>query len=92
MSKSAEEQARKLLQSDMAGDLELSKLSEIANSPAGMALRRQMSGAGGDKLRKAATQAADGDTAAVSQMLTELMSTNEGKALAEQVMEMKKQM
>ena len=89
MPKSAEEKAKELLNSDMARDLDLAKLSAVMNSPAGRALARQMRGPGGDKLRKATSEAAEGDTAAISQMISELMSTKEGKDLAGQVMEMK---
>ena len=92
MSKNAEEKVKELLESDMVKNMDMAKLSAVMNSPAGKALQRQLGAPSGKALRKAAAEAAEGDTAAVSQMLSELMSTKEGEALAEQVKEMKKGM
>jgi len=90
VSKSAEEQVKQLIDRGAAGDLDISAMAEIANSAAGKAFLRKMGGPVGDTLRKTASQAAEGDAAAVSQVLRELLATEEGKALAGQVMAMKR--
>lgn len=79
-----------MLDSQMAKGLDMKKLAQIMDSPAGKAMMRQMSGKGGDKLRQKAAGAAEGDASAISGMFSDLMSTAEGQALVEQIKGMKK--
>ena len=91
MSQRIKEQTKTLLNHPKAKGLDMEKISEIMDSAEGKALLKQLSGRGGDALKQAASQAADGDTGAAGRMLTSLMSSREGQALAKQVMALRNQ-
>ena len=65
-------------------------ISAIMDSREGKALLKQISGGGGDALKKAAAEAAEGDSDAAGRLIKSLLSTKEGQALAGQVMKMSK--
>lgn len=72
------------------GKVDLNAISSIMDSPEGKALLKQLSGSGGDALKKAAAAAADGDKGAVGRLMGSLLSSKEGQALAKQVMDISK--
>lgn len=69
------------------GKFDMGTVSQILDSAEGKNLMRQLSGDGGDALKQAAAAAADGDSGAAGRMLTTLLSSKEGQALAKQVAE-----
>lgn len=90
MARDMETQAKNLTGAAKAKGVDLGKLAALMDSVEGKALLRQISGPGGDALKKAASDAAEGDGGAVGRLLSSLMSTKEGQALAKQVMEIAK--
>jgi hypothetical protein len=85
-----EQTAKSILGEENAKKVDLKALSTLMDSPEGKALLRQLSGPGGDALKKAAANAAEGDRGAAQRMLSSLMSSKDGQALAKQVMEISK--
>ncbi|MDR1693342.1 MAG: hypothetical protein LBR72_08295, partial [Oscillospiraceae bacterium] len=69
---------------------DINQISGIMDSPEGKALLGQLNGPGGGAMKDAASKAADGDTAALSELLRSVMATEEGRSVAKQVMSMKK--
>ncbi|MDR1668862.1 MAG: hypothetical protein LBR76_02760 [Oscillospiraceae bacterium] len=69
---------------------DINQISGIIDSPEGQVLLSRLNGPGGDAMKDAASKAADGDTAALSELLRTVMSTKEGRSVATQVMNMKK--
>lgn len=59
-------------------------------SPEGKNFMKHLSGGGGDSLKKAASAAADGDSGSAARMISSLLSTKEGRDLAQQVMNITK--
>ncbi|MCL2082330.1 MAG: hypothetical protein FWH04_03715 [Oscillospiraceae bacterium] len=86
MSREIKEKTQNLWNHPNAQGLDMTRVAQIMDSPEGKTLLRQLSGPGGDALKRAASQAADGDTGAAGRMLTSLMSTKEGQSLAAQAM------
>ena len=66
--------------SKMLGNLE--KVSEIINSPEGRQLMAMLAEDGGDVVKKAAAAAVSDDKDGARALLTHLLSTKEGTALA----------
>jgi len=69
----------------------LDKVSAMLNNPEGQALLKQLSEGGGDALKKAAADAADGNKDAGKALLSSLMSDPEGAALIQKIMAMAKE-
>ncbi|MCL2030278.1 MAG: hypothetical protein FWG93_01905 [Oscillospiraceae bacterium] len=90
MKNSFEQTAREILGEETARKLDMKALGALMDSPEGKALLRQLSGPGGDALKKAAANAADGDKGAAQRLFSSLMSSREGQTLARQVMEINK--
>ena len=86
-----EDVAKGILGEDSKG-LDMKTVSALMESQEGKALLRQLSGEGGDALKRAAAAAADGDRGSVQRLLISLMSSREGQALARQVKEMGKKL
>ena len=82
-----ESSARDMLGSAKSKGFDLAKIAGIMDSAEGRALLRQLSGPGGDALKQAAASASEGDSGTVGRLMASLMSTNEGRELAKQVME-----
>jgi len=82
--------AKSILGEENAKKLDMKALGALMDSPEGKSLLKQLSGPGGDALKKAAASAADGDKGAVQRLLSSLMSSKEGQALAKQVMDIGK--
>ena len=87
MNRNMESSAKDMLGAAKSKGFDISKLSGIMDSAEGRALLRQLSGPGGDALKEAAARASEGDSGAVGRLMASLMSTNEGRALAKQIME-----
>ena len=85
-----EQTAKSILGDDNAKKVDMKALASLMDSPEGKALLKQLSGPGGDALKKAAATAADGDKGSVQRLFASLMSSKEGQALAKQVMEISK--
>jgi len=65
----------------------IDKLSKMLNGAEGKKLVEQLSGGGGDALKKAAESAATGDGDRAKNLLSSLLSTPEGAKLAKQIVE-----
>lgn len=85
-----ESKAKNLMGSAKEKGIDMAKISQIMDSSEGKALLKQLSGSGGDALKHAAAQAADGDNGSIARLMGSLMSSKEGQALAKQVMELTK--
>lgn len=85
-----EDVAKGILGEEKTKKLDLKALSTLMDSSEGKALLKQLSGPGGDALKKAAASAADGDKGAAQRLFSSLMGSKEGQALAKQVMEIGK--
>lgn len=85
-----EQTAKGILGEEQAKKLDMKALGTLMDSPEGKAILRQLSGPGGDALKKAAASAADGDKGAAQRLFASLMGSKEGQALAKQVMEIGK--
>ena len=82
--------ASNILGEEKAGKLDMKAISGLMDSAEGKALLKQLSGPGGDALKKAAASAVEGDKGAAQRLFTSLMGSKEGQALAKQVMEIGK--
>ncbi len=67
------------------------KYKALLDTPEGKKVLQNLSGEGGDALKKAAGEAAKGDADAAKKLIMNLLSTKEGAALAKQIMELSKQ-
>ena len=70
------------------GDLD--KYRKLLDTPEGKALLSQISGGGGDALKKAAHEASQGDSDAAKKLIGSLLSSPEGAKLAGTIMAMAK--
>ena len=93
MKQEIKEKAEMLLEHPVAKNLglDMDTVTSIMESPVGQALMSQLKGAKGVEIKKAASEAADGDMAAAESMLSSLMQSKEGQDLAQQVMDIKGQ-
>ncbi len=80
------ESLAKSIAGEKSSQLDLRAITAMVDSPEGKNLMKTLSGSGGDALKKAASAAADGDSGAAGRLLSSLMSSKEGQALAQQVM------
>lgn len=85
-----EDAAKSILGDEKSKKVDLKALSSLMDSPEGKSLLQQLSGPGGDALKKAAASAVDGDKGAAQRLFSSLMGSKEGQALAKQVMEIGK--
>ena len=84
--------AKALLSGPSAGKAlkNLDKVAALLGKPEGQALLKQLASGGGDALKKAAADAADGQTDAAKTLLNSLMTDPEGAALLKQILALAK--
>jgi len=90
MDKDTRNLTKELMGEAKAKGFDMAQVDSIMTSPEGQALMAQLGAPGGEAMKAAAAKAAAGDTAAISSLLGSLMATPEGRSLASQVMQMKK--
>jgi hypothetical protein len=90
MDKSVKNLTRTLMGEAKAKGFDTAQIDSIMASAEGKALMEKLSAPGGEAMKAAAAKAAEGDTAALSSLLGALMSTPEGRSIAAQAMNMKK--
>ncbi len=90
MAKDVNDMTKDLLGVAKSKGYDINQISGIMDSPEGQTLISQLNGPNGGAMRDAASKAAEGDTAALSSLLRTLMSSEEGRSVAKQVMSMKK--
>jgi hypothetical protein len=90
MDKSVKDLTRNLLGTAKSKGFDTAQIDGIMASAEGKALMEKLGGPGGESMKDAAAKAAEGDTAALSSLLGSLMSTPEGRSVAAQAMNMKK--
>ncbi|MDR0293419.1 MAG: hypothetical protein LBH95_04620 [Oscillospiraceae bacterium] len=90
MSKDVNDLTANLMGAAKVKGFDTNRIAGIMNSPEGRALMEQLSGPGGGAMKDAAAKAAEGDAAALSSLMGELMSTKEGQSVAKQVKDMKR--
>ena len=90
MDKNTKNLTRGLFDEAKSKGFDMSQVDSIMSSDEGKALMAQLGGPGGDAMKAAAAKAAEGDSAALSNLLTSLMSTPEGRSIAGAAMNMKK--
>lgn len=76
----------KTMMGNKTKDMDWNAISQLANSQEGKQLLNALAGRGGDALKKAAQNAAQGDKDAASSLIAGLLSTKEGADLAKKVM------
>ncbi len=90
MSNQLESLARSFLASSKGSIPNMEKYMGILDSAEGKKLLQALSANGGDALKQSAQQAASGDAAATKRLISSLLSSKEGAALAAQVMAISK--
>ena len=90
MDKNTKNLTKELLGEVKSKGFDMTQIDSIMYSQEGQALMSQLGGSGGEAMKEAAAKAASGDTAALSSLLGTLMSTPEGRSVAAQAMNMKK--
>ncbi|GHV32255.1 hypothetical protein FACS18949_02610 [Clostridia bacterium] len=70
--------------------MDISKYMGLLNTEEGKTLMTALEKQGGDSLRDMAGKAAAGDKEATKRLISQVMSSREGQALAAQVMKLKK--
>ncbi|MDR1736593.1 MAG: hypothetical protein LBR85_06980 [Oscillospiraceae bacterium] len=85
MKEGMEDVAKNILGEERARKVDLKAVAALMDSPEGKTLLKQLSGSGGDALKKAAACAVEGDTGAATRMMASLLTSKEGQALVKQV-------
>ena len=82
--------AKSFLESNKKGIPNIDKYLGIMNSPEGRLLLGALSEKGGDSMKRSAQKAASGDTDAAKSLISQLLTSSEGRELAKQVMDIYK--
>ena len=90
MSNSLESAARSYLAANKGNIPNFDKYMDLMNSPEGKQLLTSLSDKGGDSMKKSAQKAASGDSESAKQLISQMLSSSEGRELAKQVMDIYK--